>query len=88
MKNKNLREEVNALVQARKDNPPKSTLRAEVDTIVQEGRSVGDIGDRISRNADAFNAALTHKAYEKAKADTKKMLEESTLNADPYLYLF
>ena len=51
---------------------------------MQEGRSVGDIGDRISRNADAFNAALTHKAYEKAKADTKKMLEESTLNADPY----
>ena len=84
MKDKNLREEVDALVQARKDNPPKSALREQVDAIVQEGRNVGDIVGRISRNADAFNAALANKGYEKAKADTKKMLEESTLNADPY----
>ena len=43
-----------------------------------------DLGTRIGANAETLQSALAHKGYEKAKADTKKMLEESTLNADPY----
>ena len=43
-----------------------------------------DLVTRIGANAETLQSALAHKGYEKAKADTKKMLEESTLNADPY----
>ena len=43
-----------------------------------------DLGTRIGANAETLQSALAHKDYEKAKAGTKKMLEESTLNTKPY----
>ena len=43
-----------------------------------------DLVTRIGANAETLQSALAHKGYEKAKADTKKMLEESTLNTKPY----
>lgn len=43
-----------------------------------------DLGTRIGANAEAYSDIVANKGYEKAKTDTKKMLEESTLNADPY----
>ena len=46
--------------------------------------SLGDLSARIGANAEAYNRALANKGYEKAKADTKKMLNESTLGTKPY----
>lgn len=46
--------------------------------------SLGDLGARITANAEAYNRALANKNFERAKEDFNKMLEESTLNHKPY----
>ena len=48
------------------------------------GQFLDDLGTRIGTNAETLQSAIAHKDYEKAKAGTKKMLEESTLNTKPY----
>ena len=87
--NNNVYERAKALVNEKQGNTiAQGSVYERAKALIPKSEEVSqyldDLGTRISANAETLQSALAHKDYEKAKADTKKMLEESTLNTKPY----